>query len=250
MVIILKTRIPCTPENPYRKHRPSTSKIIFLSTEGRVTEEEYFILVPGFFEGIETKIQFISVQEDAIHTNDEDLTPEQKSMLGKSKPKQLVEKIDQFKMEQAEKYQFDQYEDEFWIVTDIDDNLNEDKIEKFHEALDDCDHKGYGYAISNPFFELWLLLHHDDVTSEDSAFAVTDVHNYKKTAHFRKRLRDLKAPLIGKNKKQIKEEDYTRDKVLLAAQRAKDLYIEDGERYPKYLATTVFRLIDKMLELL
>ena len=49
MAIILKSRIPCTSENPYRKHRPSTSKIIFLSMEGRVTEEEYFLLIPGFF---------------------------------------------------------------------------------------------------------------------------------------------------------------------------------------------------------
>ena len=48
----------------------------------------------------------------------------------------------------------------------------------------------------------------------------------------------------------MREGDYTKDKVLLAVQRAKELYIEDGERYPKYLATTVFRLIDKMLELL
>ena len=58
----------------------------------------------------------------------------------------------------------------------------------------------------------------------------------------------MHAPL--RDQKHMREGDYTKDKVLLAVQRAKELYIEDGERYPKYLATTVFRLIDKMLELL
>ena len=66
-------------------------------------------------------------------------------------------------------YQFNAHkDDEFWIVMDIDQNLSEnikdsnDKSFKvyFIETLDTCDEKGYKYAISNPFFEMWLLLHH------------------------------------------------------------------------------------------
>ncbi len=74
-------------------------------------------------------------------------------MLGRSKPKQLVEKID--------------------------DNLSDHEAGAFNEALDKCDERGYGYAISNSFFELWLLLHHDDATEDDEKYAVTEEHAYK-----------------------------------------------------------------------
>ena len=45
---LLKSRVPFTPQNPYRVIRPKTSKIIFLSCEGSVTEEEYF---PKYIKG-------------------------------------------------------------------------------------------------------------------------------------------------------------------------------------------------------
>lgn len=65
---ILKSRVPFTPQNPYRVVRPKTNKIIFLSCEGSVTEEEYFDLVSNIFSEIKSKIQFISVAEDAVFT--------------------------------------------------------------------------------------------------------------------------------------------------------------------------------------
>ena len=37
-----QSRIPFSVENPYRPVRPATSRIIFLSLEGSVTEEGYF----------------------------------------------------------------------------------------------------------------------------------------------------------------------------------------------------------------
>lgn len=248
MGIILTSRIPYTAENPLRPKRPATSKIIFLSMEGSVTEEEYFTWVSQLFAEVKTKIQFISVAEDAVHTREKNRTKEQRSLLGKSKPKQLVEKIEQFKIEQNEKYQFDKYEDEFFIVSDIDDNLSDYAIENFHGALDICDEKGYGYAISNPFFEIWLLLHHDDIKDEDRIYAVTEEHAYEKTNHFRDRLRDCGAPL--QDSKHIREEDYTRENVIQAVERAKALHTDREGRYPKYLATTVYQLLDKILEMI
>ena len=65
---LFKSRIPFNFQNPYRPVRPVTSKIIFLSFEGSVTEEEYFERVSDLFSEIKSKIQFISVAEDAVHT--------------------------------------------------------------------------------------------------------------------------------------------------------------------------------------
>ena len=204
---LITRRIPFTPQNPYRSVRPTTSKIIFLSFEGSVTEEEYFDRVSDIFSEIKSKIQFISVAEDAVRTYHKCRTPEQESMLSKTRPKQLVERIEQFKIEKDDVYQFSKYpEDEFWIVTDVDNNLDSLWIDEWNETLNICEEKGYRYAVSNPFFEIWLLLHHDVPTEEDKFFAVTDEHAYEPTAHFRERLRALGAPL--KDKKHIKKEHY------------------------------------------
>ena len=49
---IITSRIPFSPQNPYRPTRPATSKIIFLSFEGSVTEEEYFERVTEIFDDV------------------------------------------------------------------------------------------------------------------------------------------------------------------------------------------------------
>lgn len=246
----LKTRhVPFSPQDPYRAVRPATSKIIFLSFEGSVTEEEYFIQISSLFSEIKSKIQFISVAEDSVHTNPRCRTPEQVEILSKARPKQLVERIDQFKAEKNNIYQFDAYpDDEFWIVTDVDENWESLWIEEWNEAIAMCQEKQYGYAISNPFFEIWLLLHHDNPTDEDKAFAVTESHSYQKTSHFRDRLRNLGKPLT--KQKHIKDADYTIPGVMAAMTRAEALHIEKSDLCPKYFATTVYLLLNKLLEML
>ena len=96
---LIKSRIPFSHENPYRPVRPITSKIIFLSLEGSVTEEEYFERISELFCEIKSKIQFVSVAEDAVHTAPKHRTPDQAKMLSKVRPRQLVERIDQFRLE-------------------------------------------------------------------------------------------------------------------------------------------------------
>lgn len=243
------SRIPFTIQNPYRSARPATSKIIFLSFEGSVTEEEYFDCVSDIFKEIRSKIQFISVAEDAVHTNSKHRTTEQARMLSKVRPKQLVERIEQFKAEKEDIYQFGEYpEDEFWIVTDVDNNWDPVWIDEWNDALAMCNDKGYGYAVSNPFFEIWLLLHHDTPTEEDKTYSVTESHNYEPTKHFSERLRMLGVPLKGK--KHIQPEHYDAEKIRVAIERAKELHIDRTDNCPRYFATTVYVLLEKIIEML
>ncbi len=100
---LIKSRVPFTPQNPFRPMRPATSKIIFLSFEGSETEEEYFTRVSDIYREISSKIQFISVAEDAVNTAYKSRTEEQKKMLSKTRPKQLVDRIEQFKQQNEEK---------------------------------------------------------------------------------------------------------------------------------------------------
>ena len=72
-------------------------------------------------------------------------------------------------------------------------------VDRDNDAISTCQSKNYGYAVSNPFFEIWLLLHHDVASEVDRSFAVTDENEYQKTDHFRSRLRDLVVALEDKN---------------------------------------------------
>lgn len=253
----LQNRIKTTSTVPFRTKRPESAKIIFLSMEGCVTEEEYFRCVSTIFQDIKTKIKFISVADEAVRTPYKSRTPEQKDMLSRVRPKQLVERIDIFKKKNSD-YQFEAYpEDEFWIVTDIDKNWSDEKVsptenktfkEEWREAIAKCREKGYSYAVSNPFFEIWLLLHHDEPSDKDKSFAVSDGCPYKKTNHFQNRLSALGAPL--KCKKHINCSNYTSDNIKKAICRAEKLHKDKEDLCPHYFATTVYLLLKKMVEMM
>lgn len=255
---LLTSRIPFNAQNPYRTKRPTTGKIIFLSLEGSVTEEEYFSRVSDLFSAVKSKVQFISVAEDAVHTRLKNRTNDQIKLLSKVRPKQLVDRIEEFKAEKDSMYQFSEWpDDEFWIVTDVDQNWSNTVIEsatgktyldEWDEAITMCQEKGYNYAISNPFFEIWLLLHHTDPTERDKYFAVTDSHPYEKTNHFRTRLRDLGAPL--KDTKHINFSHYSIQNIEKAIQRADALHTDKENLCPKYFATTIYLLLQKIMQML
>ena len=247
---LLSNRLNFTPKNPYRKVRPTTSKIIFISCEGAITEEEYFKMVSEIFSVVKSKVQFISVREDINRTPCKFRNNEQISELGKSQPYQLVEKIDTFKQKKESVFDFKNHsEDEFWIVADVDNHTDINHIKKWTSTLKECEEKGYGYAISNPFFEVWLLLHHVDVNEYDYEYAVTENHPYEKTSHYRERLHDVaKAPL--KDKKHISAEYYNEEKVRQAIIRAKALHTDKNEKWPHNLGSTVYLLLEKIVEMI
>lgn len=232
-----------------KQKRPTSGKIIFISCEGQVTEEEYFKIISNMFSGIKSKIQFISVMEDILSIPERSRTPEQVHELTKSKPWQLVEKIDKFKENEKNRYDFAHHpEDEFWIISDVDDNTSPINIDKWNQMLQDCLSKQYGLAISNPFFEIWLLLHHVDANDEDFKYAVNNAHSYERTSHYRDRLRDdANAPL--KKQKHILTEHYSIEKVKNAINRAKVLHKEETQEWPTNLGSTVFVLLDKIIEI-
>lgn len=231
-----------------RTVRPTSNKIIFISCEGQVTEETYFSMISDIFDGVKSKIRFISVMEEAVNTPPNMRTPEQQRELSKSMPWQLVEKIDKFKEQESAVYDFEHHpEDEFWIIADVDDHTNADNIIKWNQMLIDCNDKNYGYAISNPFFEVWLLLHHLEPNEEDNKYAVTDQHEYEKTSHFKERLReDAHAGLI--DGKGINKNHYDISKIKKAINQAELLH-NKTEQWPHNLGSTVYLLLNKIVEI-
>ena len=235
-----------SPISPYREKRPASSKLIFIVCEGAATENDYFRkVVSREFDNIKTKIQIINIFNEILQKPSKQRTDEERKILCSSNPKNLLKKMNNFVAEKEQIYEFSKHDDEFWLVMDVDNHTDKNYIKDWNKILDECDEKKYKYAISNPFFELWLLVHHDDVKDEDFKFAVTEECLYKRTSHFRDRLRDLKVPL--KNTKYIKDPSvYTKDTIRKAVERAKSLDASN-ERYPTNLGSTVYKLMQLML---
>lgn len=81
---------------------------------------------------------------------------------GKSAPAEVIARLDKFKDDTAT-----EENDQFWLCIDKDHWANSGHIANLTQVLQHCTQKKYQVAISNPCFELWLLLHFEDVEPTD-----------------------------------------------------------------------------------
>lgn len=253
-------RMSSLPFSPVRPKRRTSDKLIFISCEGSVTEWEYFEkIINMVFANIGSKVKVINVLEDALKKSDKNRTIDEKKQVSSSKPQNLLDKMNAFKSSHKDDYDFDEHEqDEFWLIMDVDDHTDKtivdsegkSNLDKWNAVLNECQNNKYEYAVSNPFFELWLLLHFDDVNKEDYSYAVNDSHSYEPTEHYRNRLSALKVPL-----KKNKHFDgryynkYSKAAINDAILRAEALDPEPKCNFPSDLGSTVYRLLKSIKEI-
>ena len=89
----------------------------------------------------------------------------------------------------------------------------------------------HGLAVSNPCFELWLLLHFTGRPSGQTCKAVT--------ANLRKHI-----PSYDKDAKQVK---ISLEMVMLAIERARASHGKDAAEWPQNRGSTVFAVVEEML---
>ena len=77
---------------------------------------------------------------------------------GRSAPAAVIARLDHFKDHEAT-----EENDQFWLCIDKDHWAASGHIANLVLVLQHCKQKGYQVAISNPCFELWLLLHFENV---------------------------------------------------------------------------------------
>lgn len=233
----------------FRHRRPDSKKLIFISCEGLVTEEEYFkFLSENIFEQITSKIKIISVREDFNSINSNYRLQEDIDDQNKSTPRQVMERIDKFREQKKDLYKFEQNpEDEFWMVIDVDDHTDEHHISEWEKVMEECNQKKYNYAISNPFFEFWLYMHHLEVRDEDYDYAVTNTHPYEKTSYFVDEMKKVGVKMTGNGSKKPHLEDYSLEKIEKAIESAKKIHKD--EKWPNSLGSTVYLLVEKMIDM-
>lgn len=189
-----------------RFHRPQGQRrykrMFVIVAEGTVTEQEYFQLLND---------------ESIIHV---------KCLKNRNNlpPKEALRRISEYVRKEGL-----QKEDEAWVVVDKD-SWHEEHLKELHAWAKS--RTNFGFALSNPKFEYWLLLHF-----EDASGVVTSEHCDNRLAKF---LPDYHKHVDGRK--------FTRQRILAAADRAKQRDIPPCTDWPHSPGTTVYRLVKKMLK--
>jgi len=109
-----------------------------------------------------------------------------------------------------QKYQISD-DDQLWALLDTDHWVTGNHKKHLIESIGDARLRGFHIAMSNPCFDFWLLLHHEDI----GAGVV-----YKDCAEAGARIRELKGEF---NKTNLKKEHYPTLTIQQAIDRAKAL---------------------------
>ena len=194
------------PRSRRRKNQASRKeKTVFrLHVEGKVTEREYF---------------------QCVKSPDIHLSFAQSAGLD---PKSLVRNA-KAEMRLRNRRDPDSTFDELWCVFDV------DQHERLTEALSDARNSGIDVAVSNPCFELWLVLH---VRDQNSYTSRTTIQRESRRLHLTE----------GKN---LAEGacDRLKGSALDAKKRAIELsrnHVETGSRELDNPSSTVWRLVDQI----
>ena len=147
----------------------------------------------------------------------------------RSSPTNVKERLDKFKAEYAT-----EPDDQFWLCIDTDHWSEPNHIKNLMQVVQHCRQKEYRLAISNPCFELWLLLHFQDC-SPDSAVNCEQVES---------QLRQISG---GYNKKHGHRLLLDVDNVRQAVARAK-LMDNPADLIPQKPTTRVYLLIEELLQ--
>jgi len=184
------------------------ANLVVIASEDRYAVGQYF----DFFES--TRIQFRVLE-----------TPD-----GTSAPEHVLERISEYLND------FEIGEgDTFWVVCDCDHWAEPNHIQNLTHVLRECRKKHIKVALSNPCFELWLLLHFADFPAE----------NMLSCNEVAKRLR---AAAGGFDKKRVYNLRIDNEKVSDAVKRAGDKY-QSQMGIPNQLQTAVHLIIRSLVKM-
>lgn len=198
--------------------------LISIASEGK-TEEQYF-------DGIHDLDYSDVIKIDRLEKRDETDT--------KSHPNYVIELLDERK-KYWEEHGIES--NELWMVVDRDkQNVSEEQLKAI---INKCSSEGYNLALSNPTFELWLLLHIIGIEYYDKDVLLT---NQKLRVKSKKRFieKELSVLLGGFNKNKIQFEKFESG-INDAIGRAKELHTDNFELIDN-LGTSVCILVEKLVK--
>lgn len=207
-----------------RGSRPSgvrDAKLIVIAAEGTVTEGHYFndLASPRYFFNPRIHVEVLEREDRA------------------SAPEHMIAQLDAFK----KKYRLRAI-DELWLVIDVD-RWGDAKLSHIGTQ---CEQKKYALAVSNPCFELWLLLHHKSVADYTEEEQEELLEN--RSVGSRTRLEAELVEIVGQyNKSNLDSDDYL-PHVERAIRNARAADKNPEHRWPNGLGSRVYRLVEKVMD--
>jgi hypothetical protein len=202
------------------------NNILVIACEGK-TEEEYFKL-------FNVKSKIIKVKDISI-----EVLEKLDSSDTKSAPKHVIDLLEEYRLHyQAEN-------DELWMVVDRDRQNNSKK--QLEEIVEKCNTKGYNIALSNPTFELWILLHVKLIFEYDET-VLQKIKDNKKVNKNKRFLENELSKILGGYTKGIINKELILPNVKTAIKQAKQIDRQYKVRKLDNFGTTVFLLAEKIIK--
>lgn len=198
-------------------------KIIVLAFEGNDTEQIYF-------EEFKDSEKF---NDDLIYLH---LLKRPKSDTN-SAPNHVFKKL---KKEAKDEYNFNEH-DELWMVIDT------DRWKNIPEIIEECKKLDNMFvAVSNPCFELWLLLHIKNVSDYKEEELELILRNAKVTS--KKNYLDVKlTEILGSYNKSNPKPELFIPQLKIAIDQAKRLNAKN-EDFPTSLGSHVYKIVEKLIK--
>ncbi|MBN2039187.1 MAG: RloB domain-containing protein [Spirochaetes bacterium] len=197
------------------------SNLIIIATEGRNTEKKYFNDLTSKDNFYTDKVHIIVIS----------------NIQDKSSPDHVMKQLNDF---------YNEYDlgenDELWLVIDRD----RWPAKTLPNIARQCKQKNYNMALSNPCFELWILLHLKDVYSLSKSEKERLLLNRKVSATRTTIEKEIISILGSYNKSNIDISKIIQH-TNVAIDRAIELDRFPSHRWPNYLATRVYKFVKTLI---
>jgi hypothetical protein len=206
-----------------RPEGKKSSRLVVIAAEGRETEKIYFQELSEKLCSPKVHVKFLKRENN------------------NSSPESVHEQIVNFKKE----YSIAD-DDQLWIV------INRDNwtIQSIKRIAQYCSQDtNLNFCLSNPCFELWLLLHKLDIkkcTDQEKELISKNKKNKNKGETYTKKLLKNMLGHYSESNYDIGELLNTIDDAII---RAKELDIAPRTRWPQQMATRVYRLVESIQDL-
>lgn len=196
-----------------------SARLVVIAGEGRYTESIYF-------NAVKNELRAPNVHVEVLDRNSDESSPE-------SVHRQVADFMRQYNIED---------DDELWLVIDRD-RWQERMLSQVAQLCAQNSH--LHFCMSNPCFELWLLLHIEDVEQYDDETKNALLQNKKNKSGvtwLKKRMKDLLGSYAESNYDALGLIPYTP----VAMDRARRLDSNPQDRWPQSIGSRVYLLMESI----
>lgn len=200
------------------------ARLIVIASEGKDTERIYFKALAKEYTNPRVHVHILKRSEDEKNN---------------SSPEHVLEQLNEYKCQ----YELEA-DDELWLVTDKD-HWTEAMLSRVAtECMQDV---SMHMALSNPCFELWLLLHLVDVSSLTPEEQLLWMENRRKSKSSNPYLKVLLRQKMGSYHESAYDVLTLIQHVEVAIERARLLDKNPADRWPQALGTRVYLLAESVM---